>query len=72
MKIYSLVFHTIFILSCISTNAQWIKTNGPEGGEISALATDGNRIFAGTQGSGIYYQLIKVIHGRQLITDYQD
>ena len=54
MKIYSLVFLSILILSCISTNAQWIKTDGPEGGEISALATDGNRIFAGTQGSGIY------------------
>ncbi len=34
--------------------AQWVQTNGPEGGFITSLAANNSAIFAGTQGHGVY------------------
>lgn len=38
---------------CIS-HAQWVQTNGPYGGNIWALAINGENIFAGTYEDGIF------------------
>jgi len=40
----------LFILALISwkAQAQWIKTNGPEGGSIKSIVTDGTHTFAAT------------------------
>ena len=35
-------------------NAQWQQTNGPYGGNINCIASDGTNIFAGTYGNGIW------------------
>jgi len=43
----------IFSLS-VSVNAQWRKTNGPYGDDISCLTALGKNIFAGTFSNGIY------------------
>lgn len=46
------VMLTLF-LSVQSSPAQWVQTNGPDGGEIHALAVSGSNLFAGTS-SGIF------------------
>jgi photosystem II stability/assembly factor-like uncharacterized protein len=38
-----------------SLQAQWVKTNGPYVGNITALAISGSDIFAGTYESGVYH-----------------
>ena len=35
-------------------NAQWQQTNGPYGGNINCIASDGTNIFAGTNGQGVF------------------
>ncbi len=40
---------TIFLFS-IKLNAQWVQTNGPEGGLIANIATDGVNVFTSTPG----------------------
>jgi hypothetical protein len=35
-------------------SGQWIRTNGPAGGYIHALAASGGTIVAGTKGSGVF------------------
>ncbi len=32
----------------------WTQTNGPEGGKITALVVNGSKVFAGTQGGGVF------------------
>jgi hypothetical protein len=39
---------TLLALSANTVNAQWVKTNGPLGGNINALKLSGSSIFAGT------------------------
>jgi photosystem II stability/assembly factor-like uncharacterized protein len=34
--------------------AQWVQTNGPYGGNITALASNGTDLYAGTAGNGLY------------------
>jgi hypothetical protein len=47
------------VLFCIFSfisylNAQWVPTNGPEGGYILSFASSGSNIYAGTDGGGVY------------------
>ena len=44
----------IFCTITFKSHSQWIQTNGPECGGIYAMATDGNNIFAGTDGGGVF------------------
>ncbi|HOZ82911.1 MAG TPA: hypothetical protein PKU82_08295, partial [Bacteroidia bacterium] len=45
----------IFCLLIFETvNAQWTQTNGPEGGDISSIVTDGTNLYAGTYYGGVY------------------
>jgi hypothetical protein len=45
-----------FALICFfnTLQAQWIQTNGPYGGTIQCFAFNGNYIFAGTWGGGVF------------------
>jgi len=52
-KIYlSLLF---FLFIGFNSYAQWTQTNGPVGGTVSCLTNDGTNLYAGTQGSGVFY-----------------
>lgn len=42
------------LVSAHSTLADWIRTNGPGGGHIEALATDGTIFYASVLGHGIF------------------
>ncbi len=44
----------IFCLAQIDLAAQWIQTNGPEGGFVPTLASNGSTIYAGVDRVGIY------------------
>ena len=49
----------LIVLFCIFTfigylNAQWVPTNGPEGGYILTFVSSGSNIYAGTDGGGVY------------------
>ncbi|OGU55869.1 MAG: hypothetical protein A2V66_18040 [Ignavibacteria bacterium RBG_13_36_8] len=44
----------IFINSICVVQAQWIQTNGPNGGRILCMAANGTHLFAGTYGGGVY------------------
>ena len=44
-----------FLITYCDVNAQWVeKNNGLWGGQINTLLADGNNLFAGTAGGGIY------------------
>jgi hypothetical protein len=32
----------------------WVGMNGPQGGDVIALAANGSEVFAGTQGGGVF------------------
>ena len=36
------------------SNAQWVQTSGPEGGQINCLAVNGTNLFAGTNVGGVF------------------
>ncbi len=62
MKYFYIILHLvvfIFLLSSISSNAQWVQSNGLYGGDINAITVSGSTIFAGTDSyftrSKIYY-----------------
>jgi photosystem II stability/assembly factor-like uncharacterized protein len=44
----------ILLLSSQVARAQWVQTNGPEGGQIDCFVSSGASMFAGTCGGGIY------------------
>ncbi|MBI4645454.1 MAG: SprB repeat-containing protein [Bacteroidia bacterium] len=44
----------LVIVNCTMINAQWQQTNGPYGGNIRCIASDGTIIFAGTAGGGMF------------------
>ncbi len=50
------IFITLVLLSIygFNANAQWQKTNCPNGGETLCLAVNDSNIFAGTKDSGVY------------------
>jgi photosystem II stability/assembly factor-like uncharacterized protein len=43
------------VLIPIQAIAQWAQTSGPYGGPIFAFMNKGNRIYAGTDGGGVFY-----------------
>ncbi|HZV13484.1 MAG TPA: T9SS type A sorting domain-containing protein [Candidatus Kapabacteria bacterium] len=44
----------VLFLSQCDADAQWVQTNGPHGGYITALASTATDIYAGTAGTGVY------------------
>ena len=38
-----------------NSEAQWVQTNGPFGGMINCFAISGSKIYAGTNGDGVFY-----------------
>jgi hypothetical protein len=44
----------LLVLLTHTVSAQWVQTNGPEGGTINAFAVSGGTIFAGTDGGGVF------------------
>ena len=54
----------VWVLSFNILKAQWLQTNGPYGGYVLSLATDGSNIFAGTDGRGVWKRpLSEIITG---------
>ena len=49
-----LLLFLAFLSVTTTSNAQWTKTNGPEGGIVMALIVDGTNLFAGTFGGGAF------------------
>jgi len=54
-------FLVTVVLACVlmmlhisPLNAQWIQTNGPNGGEVICLAASGTNLYAGTSNSGVF------------------
>ena len=48
-------FLAMLTISGLSTNAQWVQTNGPFGGQdVTCLAVIGNNLFAGTLDHGVF------------------
>ena len=47
---------TLLLLASMMNQSfgQWIHTNGPYGGNIHCIAIDGDEIFAGSFGTGIF------------------
>src|SRR5208337_782465 len=44
----------LLVLFTYTANAQWIRTNIPEGEHIYSLATSSTTAFAGSYGSGVF------------------
>ncbi|MFZ1461706.1 MAG: T9SS type A sorting domain-containing protein [Ignavibacteria bacterium] len=49
-----LIIVFLFMLSPYLITAQWVKTNGPYGGTVNCLITNGANIFAGIQRGGVF------------------
>ena len=49
-----LILLTIVTLSVNIVSAQWVQTNGPNGGYIYSIVISGTNIFAGTYGGGVF------------------
>ena len=45
------------VLFTQTVSAQWVNTNGPPGGNLTALAVSGSNTFAGTGGSGVFLSI---------------
>src|SRR5213075_61455 len=46
---------TAMVLICTPFGlAQWVQTNGPNGGTVTCFATSGPNLFAGTNGDGVF------------------
>ena len=48
----------LFLFSPV-INAEWVQTNGPEGGEITKLAVSGVNVFAGTFYNGVFLYIYR-------------
>jgi hypothetical protein len=53
MKKLLLVFFFVIYGSVIK--AQWIQTNGPTGGNVNCITTYGNKVFAGSDRTGVFF-----------------
>jgi len=51
IRLLSLVLHCIPITS---SNAQWMKADGPAGGSVRSIVVCGTDLFAGTYGGGVF------------------
>jgi photosystem II stability/assembly factor-like uncharacterized protein len=54
MRTQSIRLALAIVLLCPFAPAQWMKTNGPYGGNVLCFAVSGTNIFAGTGWNGIY------------------
>ncbi len=45
----------LLMLKYVPLSAQWVRTNGPYGGNISCITVSGNNFYAGTKENGIYF-----------------
>ncbi|MFL5765730.1 MAG: PKD-like domain-containing protein [Bacteroidia bacterium] len=45
----------LLVFCSFNASAQWTQTAGPVGGTVKCMTTDGSGLFAGTQGSGVFY-----------------
>ena len=57
MKQVKLIFTlltVIFLLIPGQSFSQWIQTSGPEGGYVDCFGVDGDTLYAGTYGGGIF------------------
>ncbi len=58
MRPFSIVPLLVCLVECFCSTekvcAQWVQTNGPPGGFLESLVTDGVNLFAGTNNSGVY------------------
>jgi len=50
----STVAMIVLSLLPLAAQGQWLQSNGPYAGEIRSILIDGNNVFAGSGGSGIY------------------
>jgi len=48
------------------SDAQWVSTNGPGGGHITALAVNGPNLFAGTFGGGSIHEGLHFLSIKQV------
>ena len=55
MKVIGLMI--FFIAITLSINAQWVRSNGPEGGQITMLETINDTAYLGTKVKGVYYSI---------------
>jgi photosystem II stability/assembly factor-like uncharacterized protein len=44
----------VLSLTILNVNAQWNQLNGPYGGAVRNIFTKGNRMYAGTDGGGVF------------------
>ena len=44
----------LLILNTIILQAQWMQTNGPNGGDVRAIVWDGSKIYTGLFGGGVH------------------
>ncbi len=51
---YILILFLISLMKVSVAHAQWIQTNGPNGGKINCFATIGTNTFAGTYAHGVW------------------
>ena len=42
------------LLFTIGAGAQWMRTPGPDGGQVGCIGVDGTSLFAGTSGGGLF------------------
>ncbi len=49
------LFAALAVMPAGVLRTQWVQTNGPEGGIITAFAASGINLIAGTEGGGIYF-----------------
>ena len=48
------LFVALAVMPPCVLRAQWVRTNGPYGGEITCFAVSGSSLFAGTNGGGLF------------------
>jgi hypothetical protein len=46
---------TLLVLYSYTAQANWVQTDGPEGGTIQVLLVNGSTVFAGSHGGGIFF-----------------
>ena len=51
--IFTFINYHLFTFG-FNSNAQWLQTNDPYGGNVRTIISNGNNIFAGTTGGGVF------------------
>ena len=53
-KLYLIILSFTLLLFGSELQAQWVQTNGPEGGVVTCMAANGSNIFVAIENEGIY------------------